>query len=97
VFCWDTHLAKIRGRNVLFIVNVGIVSNSLAKEFYIKANKANWRKAEPQRVRNIEKPLLFNQLVYRAVNEEGISLQRGAELLQIPVAEMDEYCGLVEV
>lgn len=76
---------------------VGIVSNSLAKEFYIKANKANWRKAEPQRVRNIEKPLLFNQLVYRAVNEEGISLQRGAELLQIPVAEMDEYCGLVEV
>ncbi len=21
VFCWDTHLAKIRGRNVLFIVN----------------------------------------------------------------------------
>lgn len=21
VFCWDTHLVKIRGRNVLFIVN----------------------------------------------------------------------------
>lgn len=76
---------------------VGIISDSLAKEFYIKANKANWRKAEPQRVRNIERPLLFKQLVYRAVNEEGISLQRGAELLQISVAEMDEYCGLVEV
>ena len=76
---------------------VGIISDSLAKDFYIKANKANWRKAEPRRVRNIEKPLLFNQLVYRAVNEEGISLQRGAELLQIPVSEMDEYCGLLEV
>lgn len=76
---------------------VGIISDSLAKEFYIKANKANWRKAEPQRVRNIEKPMLFNQLVYRAVNEEGISLQRGAELLRIPVSEMNEYCGLVEV
>ena len=21
VFCWDTHLTKIKGRNVLFIVN----------------------------------------------------------------------------
>ena len=76
---------------------VGIISDSLAKEFYIKANRANWRKEEPRRVRNIEKPLLFNQLVYRAVNEEGISLQRGAELLQISLEEMDEYCGLVEV
>jgi Zn-dependent peptidase ImmA (M78 family) len=75
----------------------GIISDYLAKEFYIKANKANWRKAEPQRVRNIEKPMLFNQLVYRAVNEENISIQRGAELLRIPVSEMDEYCGLVEV
>lgn len=23
VFCWDTHLTKIKGRNVLFIVNAG--------------------------------------------------------------------------
>lgn len=23
MFCWDTHLAKIKGRNVLFIVNAG--------------------------------------------------------------------------
>ncbi len=76
---------------------VGIISDSLAKDFYIKANKANWRKAEPQRVRNIEEPLLFNQLVYRAVNEEGISLQRGAELLRVPVSNLEEYCGLVEV
>ncbi len=75
----------------------GIISESLAKDFYIKANKANWRKAEPRRVRHIEKPLLFNQLVFRAVNEEGISIQRGAELLHIPVTEMEEFCGLVEV
>ena len=75
----------------------GIISGSLEKDFYIKANKANWRKSEPQRVKNIEKPLLFRQLVYRAVNEEGISIQRGAELLQIPICEMEEFCGLVEV
>lgn len=76
---------------------VGIISESLAKDFYINANKANWKKNEPLRVRDDEKPLLFKQLVYRAVNEEGISLQRGAELLKIPVSEMADYCGLVEV
>ena len=31
-----------------------------------------------------EKPALFEQLVYRAVNEEEISVQRGAELLKVP-------------
>ncbi len=76
---------------------VGIISDSLEKDFYIKANKANWKKNEPLRVKNGEKPLLFKQLVYRAVNEEGMSLQRGAELLKIPVSEMADYCGLVEV
>ena len=24
VFCWDTHLTKIKGRNVLFIVNASL-------------------------------------------------------------------------
>lgn len=76
---------------------VGIISDYLAKDFYIKANKANWKKTEPQRVRNIEKPLLFNQLVYRAVNEEGVSLQRGAELLKMPISDIADYCGSVEV
>ena len=76
---------------------VGIISDSLAKEFYIRANKANWRKEEPQRVRSIEKPTLFRQLVYRAVNEMEISKQKGAELLKVPISEMDMYCGLVEV
>ena len=76
---------------------VGIISESMAKDFFIRANKANWKKKEPSRVKNIEKPMLFNQLVYRAINEEGVSIQRGAELLQIPISEMEEFCGLMEV
>lgn len=75
----------------------GVISTSLEKDFYIRANKANYRKNEPRRVKNSEKPLLFRQLVYRAINEEGISVQRGAELLQIPISEVEEFCGLVEV
>ena len=76
---------------------VGIISENLEKDFYIRANKANWRKNEPRRVKKIEEPLLFKQLVYRAVNEEGINIQRGAELLKMSVSEMEEFCGLMEV
>lgn len=76
---------------------VKIMSSSLEKEFYIKANKAHWNKHEPQRVKKPEHPLLFKQLVYRAVNEEGVSIQRGAELLKMPYSDVEKYCGLMEV
>ena len=82
---------------VLRAYQAGIISDSLAKEFYIKANKVNYRKTEPRRVKNLEEPLLFKQLVFRAINEEGISLQRGAELLQVPITDVEKYCGLMEV
>ena len=41
--------------------------------------------------------MLFEQLVFRAINEEDISIQKGVELLQISYAEVEEGCGLVEV
>lgn len=74
-----------------------IISDHLERDFYIKANKADWKNAEPRRVRNIEEPLLFKQLVYRAINEEGVSVQRGAELLRVSTSEIEQYCGLMEV
>lgn len=60
-----------------------IITASAAKDFYIKASKAGWRTNEPSRIEK-ETPVLFEQLVYRAVNEKEISVQRGAELLKIP-------------
>ncbi len=60
-----------------------IITASAAKDFYIKASKAGWRTNEPSRIKK-EKPVLFEQLVYRAVSEKEISVQRGAELLKIP-------------
>lgn len=68
-----------------------IISDSVAKDFYIKAGKNGWKKNEPSRI-DAEKPHLFEQLVYRAVNEGDISIQRGAELLQIPYTEVAEHC-----
>ena len=73
-----------------------VISSSVAQSFYIKAGKAGWRTNEPSRIKG-EKPLLFEQLVFRAINEEDISIQKGVELLQIPYAEVEEGCGLVEV
>ncbi len=69
----------------------GIVSASLAKEFYIAASSAGWRKKEPVRIEK-ENPTLFEQLVYRAVNENEISIQKGAELLKIPYDEIVSHC-----
>ena len=71
---------------------LNIVTASSAKEFYILASKLGWRKNEPSRIGKIEKPMLFEQLVYRAINENEINLQRGAELLKMPYNEVAENC-----
>ncbi|KLU59275.1 hypothetical protein CEB3_c42610 [Peptococcaceae bacterium CEB3] len=70
---------------------LGIISAGSAKEFYIAASSAGWRKNEPVRVEK-EKPTLFEQLVYRAINENDISMQRGAELLKIRYDEIVSHC-----
>lgn len=74
----------------------GIISASLEREFYIRASSAGWRKNEPVRIKK-EKPTLFKQLVYRAVNENEISMQKGAELLKTTYAEISSNCCFVEV
>lgn len=76
---------------------VGIMSEYAMTTFIVTANKAGYRAREPRRVRNVEHPTLFRQLVYRAVNEQDISVQRGAELLQVPRSEVEQYCGPMEV
>ncbi len=74
----------------------GIITASVAKDFYIKASKAGWRTSEPSRIEK-EKPVLFEQLVYRAVNEEEISIQRGAELLKASFNDILAMCRFNEV
>ena len=82
---------------VMRATQVKVVSSSVAQNFYIKAGKAGWRTDEPSWMEKEEKPMLFEQLVFRAINEEGISIQKGVELLQIPYDKVEERCGLVEV
>jgi len=58
--------------------------------------KPGWRKNEPSRIEK-EVSTLFEQLVYRAINENEISMQRGAELLKIPYDEAVSRCCFNEV
>ena len=44
-----------------------------------------------------EKATLFEQLVFRAVSENEISVQKGAELLAMPFAYVNERCFHFEV
>ena len=75
----------------------GILSDGAKKEFFIRANKAHWRTNEPDWNIKKEETGLFRQLVLRAVNEEGLGIQRAAELLKDSYANVEKFCGAVEV
>ena len=69
-----------------------VISSSVEKEFYIKASQAGWRKNEPDWGIPMEQPSRFRQLVYRAVTEEEISVQKGAELLKTSYDSVVQAC-----
>ena len=93
-------VAKEYGISVLLLVKraelCGVLKPAVAKDFYVKASQAGWRTAEPSRIEK-ERPALFEQLVYRAVNEGDISVQRGAELLSVPYDSVQSMCRITEV
>lgn len=71
-----------------------IVNDNVAKNFYINAGRVGWKKNEPSRIRR-ENPRLFHQLVYRAVCENEITVQKGAELLHESYEEVMKRCSAV--
>ena len=85
-------VAKEYGVSTLLLMNraniLGIITDALYKDFMIKASKHGWRKHEPSRIPE-ETTNLFEQMTIRAVNEDEISEQRGAELLNISYDEFD--------
>lgn len=74
----------------------GIVNETAEKNFYIVAARWGWRKNEPVRIAK-EEPTLFDQLVFRAVCENEISIQKGAELLKMPYTYVADRCFAEEV
>ena len=68
-----------------------IVNEIAFKKFMMRVSQLGWRKNEPSRIEP-ESSTLFRQLVFRAVSEAEISVQKGAELLQISFSEVQEAC-----
>lgn len=69
------------------------IINDSAYEMYFKRSGRN----EGSYITFVEFPSLFEQLVYRAVNEDEISIQKGAELLNKPYDQVAENCCFVGV
>lgn len=68
-----------------------IISTTSAKGFYIRAASLGWKKNEPSRIEK-EEPMLFSQLVFRAVCEQEITIQKGAELLNCSYEFVVDQC-----
>lgn len=68
-----------------------IISEAVEKKFFVWASNQGWRTNEPTRIER-EQTELFEQLVYRAVSEQEVSIQRGAELLKISYSQVVEQC-----
>lgn len=62
-------------------------------ELYITRSGRN----EGSSITIMEVPTLFEELVYRAVNEGEISIQKGAELLKMPYDQVADNCRVVGV
>ncbi len=69
-----------------------IISDSSAKYFFISAGKRGWKKDEPQRI-SAHHPVLFEQLVYRAIDKKIINVNKGAELLKTSVTSILHNCS----
>ena len=93
------YIAQEYGISMMMLVTraqkLGIISGAVATDFFIHASQWGWKKNEPSRI-DAESSFLFQQLVYRAVNEEEISVSRGAELLKISYQSVLRNCSIME-
>lgn len=71
----------------------GIINDTVYRNYFMQAGSV---KNEISRIM-IEVPTLFEQLVYRAVNEDEISIQKGAELLKLSYDTVAANCCFAEV
>ena len=71
----------------------GIISDKLYRGYFIQSGGG---KNERSYIK-MDFPTLFEQLVYRAVNEQEISIQKGAELLKLPFDTVAANCCVAGV
>jgi Zn-dependent peptidase ImmA (M78 family) len=92
---WELQeIKKLYGISIQAIVKrahiLGIVSDFYYRNFQIMISQKGWRKKEPIEYDGREEAIRFKQLLHYAVNEEIITLSRGAELANISFSEFKE-------
>jgi len=68
--------------------DLGLLSETGYKALAIQSSTQGWRKSEPGTLPS-ERPRRFESLVFRALSEDIFTISRAAELLQIPISELN--------
>jgi Zn-dependent peptidase ImmA (M78 family) len=72
----------------------GIISEYAYENFSINISRRGWRKNEPGQYRMDETPHRFEQLLYRALAEDVISISKAAYLSRMPIDEIERRFSL---
>lgn len=67
--------------------SLNIISESYYKYFFQYINQMGWKREEPYEFNGFEKSLRFNQLIYRALSEDLISIGKAAALMNMKVSD----------
>jgi Zn-dependent peptidase ImmA (M78 family)/DNA-binding XRE family transcriptional regulator len=74
---------------------LGLISEQRYKIFCVNVRQLGWHKVEPGDYSGVEKVNRFKQLVIHAAAEELISYSKGAELLNLPLADFESEVHIV--
>jgi Zn-dependent peptidase ImmA (M78 family)/transcriptional regulator with XRE-family HTH domain len=70
--------------------DLGIISDSYARQFFFYINQMGWKSSEPYEYKGYEQSNRFEQLLFRALAEDLISMSKAAELNNQSLAEFKE-------
>lgn len=76
-------------------LTLGLISEHTFRMFRIYVSQHGWQKEEPGNYSGMEKANRFKQLVIHAAAEQIISYSKGAEFLNLPLAEFDQEVHIV--
>jgi Zn-dependent peptidase ImmA (M78 family)/DNA-binding XRE family transcriptional regulator len=72
---------------IMRALNLGIISDYYTKYYFKYINEMGWKVEEPYKFEGKESPRKFDQLIFRGISEEIISMSKAAALKNMKLAE----------
>ncbi len=72
---------------VMRLKDLNVISDNYCRQFFFYLNQMNWKVEEPFDYKGAEKSNRFEQLLYRALAEDQISMSKAASLKNLKVSE----------